>query len=313
MFKKSIFELTNKESPLGNWMESQRLKTTQKQQQRLSNDRKNTNLNKAQHLKSIGNKVCSILYTEANNDNSHTEVFKKFGWKLRNEYNGHAWYGKARAGGVSSGLEIVNAVNKKTNLYRLDIIGHGGPKGIFFAWDQAPQHGDNYVMPSLMGRSVEVVATKRNLYATTTHKAQDSTFIKTKDEDGNDIETNSLAVVGTKSASLYDINFSVFSNDAIIEFHGCNTAGHPSYGNWKDTSVWLFKEDNIAYWASILLYQAGKEKAVAIGHYAGSGPEGTLLSNDYRQNRRIVYHNGTVIIDTYKTGDLWLDIFTKML
>src|SRR5690606_39218110 len=44
--------------------------------------------------------MASILYTEASKD---VEVFKAFGWKLRNEYNQHKQYGTARAGGVNSG------------------------------------------------------------------------------------------------------------------------------------------------------------------------------------------------------------------
>jgi hypothetical protein len=168
-------------------------------------------------------------------------------------------------------------------------------------WYPIPAYAQNF----------DIVAVKKNLYMSSSFLMGDFSPLKIIVNDIYITFNDQYAVPGPASASLDDIDFSIFTNDAVIEFHGCNTAGHPDYGNWNDTSVWLYKFDNIAYWASIALYQAGKKKAVAIGHYAGStSGDATWVTNDFRTEKRVIYHNGQ-ILGTDKTeikGDLWATI-----
>lgn len=236
---------------------------------------------------------CTIFYNLGNRDSSHDEVFTSFGWALRDEYNRKKTFGLARSAGMTSGRAIVTALNNKdpNDLQRLDLIGHGDPTALLFSHEWTLP---NFDFPIPMGQSLEHSGLeKRNLYMSFTAMNNDSQI--------------GLSA-GTGAASIDEIDYSIFKKDAVIEFHACNTAGRPSYDNWNDTSVWLFKEDNIAYWMSKLLYANGKTKAVVIGHYAGAGPGSAYIRDDYRQDRRIVFHNGSVLLDTQKNGELWHDI-----
>lgn len=91
-----------------------------------------------------------------------------------------------------------------------------------------------------------------------------------------------------QSRYIDDINFSVFSEDARIQIHGCNTA--------RDS----LPCDTLTEALSKGLYNAGKKKAYVIGHVSKSnplinGPSTTNIAQDYRHGKRAIIYNGKVI------------------
>lgn len=97
------------------------------------------------------------------------------------------------------------------------------------------------------------------------------------------------------SRYVSDINFKVFTDDARIQIHGCNTARGSMPGN---TLVEEFSEQ---------IYTAGRKKAYVIGHTDKSnpninGPTTTIKQQDYRHGERSVYHNGSMVKTTKQIG-----------
>ena len=97
------------------------------------------------------------------------------------------------------------------------------------------------------------------------------------------------------SRYVSDIDFKVFTSEARIQIHGCNTAKGLMPGN---TLVEEFSEQ---------IYSAGKKKAYVIGHTDKSnpninGPKTTIKQQDYRHGERSVYHNGKLLKKTKKEG-----------
>jgi hypothetical protein len=93
---------------------------------------------------------------------------------------------------------------------------------------------------------------------------------------------------GIDGADIGEINFKNFTNNARIEIHGCNGAKEE------------LPNDNIVHDISILLFNSGKDKSYAIGHTTKNNPNikgGATKINeqDYRHNRRAIYHNGSII------------------
>lgn len=93
------------------------------------------------------------------------------------------------------------------------------------------------------------------------------------------------------SADLSEIDYKKFTNSAIIEVHGCNVASENEDAYKIST--------NFARTFSILLYQAGKKRSVAIGRVTGADPNRYGKNSkicDYRHGRRRVYHNGKALL-----------------
>jgi RHS repeat-associated protein len=111
---------------------------------------------------------------------------------------------------------------------------------------------------------------------------------------------------GEGSATIGEIDFNKFTNSAKIELHGCNTCDANS------------KNDNIAADFSTRLYDAGKTKAVVIGHSTSANPniKGKKTTNsqqDYRHGKRVVYHNGKVLFSTSIKGRIRASIIDQYL
>jgi hypothetical protein len=95
-------------------------------------------------------------------------------------------------------------------------------------------------------------------------------------------------------AVVTNIRFGAFADNAIIELHGCQTAG--TYGPF----------DSIAAKLSQGLSGAGKKTAVVIAHLDKANPNigGTknVLKQDYRHGRRVIIHNGKIVHEFTRTG-----------
>ena len=97
------------------------------------------------------------------------------------------------------------------------------------------------------------------------------------------------------SRYVSDIDFKVFTEDARIQIHGCNTARGSMPGN---TLVEEFSEQ---------IYNAGRKKAYVIGHTDKSNPningaKTTIKQQDYRHGERSIYHNGILLKTTKQKG-----------
>lgn len=88
-------------------------------------------------------------------------------------------------------------------------------------------------------------------------------------------------------SNIGEIKFGKFTNSAKVEIHGCKSAEpSPFLGNFCEAF-------------SSLLHDAGKERAVVIGHVTSNHPD----EQDYRHGTRHCYHNGTILF-AYKDGGL---------
>jgi len=100
-----------------------------------------------------------------------------------------------------------------------------------------------------------------------------------------------------ESGTIDDIDFNKFSNNAVIEIHGC-----------KACSDHILPDvDNIAQDLSQKLFKAGKKNAVVIGHTTKANPNiyddnTTKSQQDYRHDPRAAYYNGKLLFKTSKTG-----------
>ncbi|MCP4117129.1 MAG: hypothetical protein GY737_17385 [Desulfobacteraceae bacterium] len=92
-----------------------------------------------------------------------------------------------------------------------------------------------------------------------------------------------------------DINLAVFTEDARIQIHGCNTARGNIPG---DTLAESFSKE---------LYKTGKKRSYVIGHTEKSNPnirdkQTTIAQQDYRHGKRAIIHNASIIKNTLKKG-----------
>jgi hypothetical protein len=109
-----------------------------------------------------------------------------------------------------------------------------------------------------------------------------------------EIEQEHKNILGEYSGNLSEINYSKFTNTAIIEIHGCNT------GSVEEKN----KNINFSMIFSKHLHDAGKTKSVVIGHVTKANPNQhkTLTGSDYRHGGRRVYHNGKELFFTRIEG-----------
>ena len=111
---------------------------------------------------------------------------------------------------------------------------------------------------------------------------------------------------GIFSRYVSDMNFEVFTEDARVQIHGCNTAK----GNMPG--------DTLSEAISKELYSAGRKLAYVIAHTKKSNPnidgeKTTIPGQDYRHGERAIIHNGKILYTTNKEGYLNHDeIITKI-
>ena len=108
------------------------------------------------------------------------------------------------------------------------------------------------------------------------------------------------------SRHVSDIDFSVFTADARVQIHGCNTARGSMVGS---TLVEAISEE---------LYEAGKKASYVIGHTDKSNPnihgtKTTIKQQDYRHGERSIYSNGELIKKTKKAGVIRHDDIQNIL
>lgn len=110
----------------------------------------------------------------------------------------------------------------------------------------------------------------------------------------------------SESRYVSDIDFKVFTNDARIQVHGCNTARGSMPGNTLVEEI------------SERIYKGGRKKAYIIGHTDKSNPniygsKTTIKQQDYRHGERSIYHNGQLLTKTRKAGIIVHDEMQRLI
>lgn len=192
---------------------------------------------------------------------------------------------------VKNGSEIVNAINAlgKNNLISLDIVSHGNQGGIHISRNLSPPEKAGFI--------------KRNAHYQI-RKESDNPQTKTDaeymEESMHGLYSDKISKLGVSYyynqtydnspfiATLDDIDFGVFSENSVIEFHGCRTAEIVPVLN-----TWL--KDNFAAKFSAKL----GTKGVVIGHITNTAPDKNPNGNvnDYRYGKVRIYENGEILKD----------------
>lgn len=189
-----------------------------------------------------------------------------FEWAAKNVSREYAV--KPQLHPIINGRQIVRTINaqKRNSLQSIDFFVHGGYRGLWIAREENEP--------------------TRNLYMS--EEAKWAEF-----------ENSSF-----ESESIDDIDYSVFTESAKVEIHGCNACT-----NYRRSGDLFFDDDeynngeNIAGRMFMFLFEAGKISAVTIGHddFANPGINGASTryeDQDYRFGTRVVYHNGEILFTT---------------
>lgn len=182
---------------------------------------------------------------------SHNNTFGKAAFALKKEYllRNDA---KVKVVKIDTGKEFIEILNKQkeNSIISLDVITHGSSASINMSHQENANCG---IYTDEVGKHFVERIHKKGYH-----------FV-------------------AESRSIFDIDFSRFSDSATIEFHGCRSAkrflGHKS----------------IAQIASLLLQKAGKKEAIVIGHVNKSEPftrKKNKTKSDYRCRKRAIYYQG---------------------
>jgi hypothetical protein len=169
---------------------------------------------------------------------------------------------------IHTASDLVNEINRNSpnQVKSLDILSHGTPYSLNFSVKENENCG------LVTGTMAKILL-----------KVYYSSW-----EDG-------IYSFSSQSRLVSDINFSVFSLDARLQMHGCNTARGSIPG---DTLAESFSRD---------LYKAGKTLSYVIGHTDKSNPmingaTTSISAQDYRHGKRAVIHNGQMLFETNQKG-----------
>lgn len=217
------------------------------------------------------NSFIRMMFYGGAKSSSHNNTFLNAAQKVNKDYSV-----KAKIYPISQGgQQIVDKINaqNKDSVQSLDIFSHGGPKNLYFKPDQ-----DGY---------------RQDLYMTDDLEQEHGRWNRIFSSDKND-----------NGADLSEIKYSVFTDGAKVEFHGCNTA---SINDPNDV--------NFARTFSAYLYLAGKGNAVVVGHIQNANPNisGGGANSDYRHGTRRIYHGGFTLFLTRQKGRITASTINKYL
>ena len=201
---------------------------------------------------------------------------------------------------VKSGKDIVREINSigKGNLVSLDIVSHGNQGGIHISRDMSKPEKSGLIKRNahvLIRRYSDRPQTEEDaeymeesmhgLYSDYASKVGVSYYYNQKLSDSTDI------------ATLDDIDFSVFSKNAFVEFHGCRTAEVVPILN-------TYLKNNFAENFSSNL----DKDATVIGHITNAAPDKNPNGNvnDYRYGKVRMYQGGKMIKDGVSRSTLMI-------
>jgi hypothetical protein len=178
---------------------------------------------------------------------------------------------------LSTAADMVNVINEQAegSILSMDVLSHGSPWTLNFSREDNVNCGF-YGNESIRTFTNDVVAL----------------------QSGGDVNP-----FGTGAASITDISFANFVNDARIEFRGCNAANtdDPHFRRIRHLGRHLI----LAKAISEHLNAASRTRSYVIGHATGSTPNIPGRTGcDYRHGRRVIYHNGRVLYETRDRGHI---------
>jgi RHS repeat-associated protein len=199
------------------------------------------------------------------NSKEHNDVFNRAAENVNIDYTVKADEIEI----VNDGQELVGKINSQeaNSVQSIDIVGHGGSDELYF------KHGEWW---------------------------GDNDFYK-----NSKAEKAEAGYWTNDSANTLDIDYGVFTNNAKIEMHGCQTASITNEN----------KGDNLASNFSKELTKAGKTDAVVIAHTTEANPDAheTLDGDDYRHGHRRIYHDGEILFTTRAEGRIPASAINKYL
>lgn len=192
---------------------------------------------------------------------------------------------------VRNGKDIVKYINNVGvgKLTTLDIISHGNQGGIHIARKLSKPEKSGFIQ-----RNAHVMIRKHS------DRPQTDADAEYMEESMHGLYSDQISKLGVayyynqtyeKSADssyLKEIDFSKFSANSVVEFHGCRTGEIVPILN-----TWI--KDNFAKNFSDSL----GDKGIVIGHITNSSPDKNPNGNvnDYRYGKVRVYKNGSTIKD----------------
>ena len=238
-----------------------------------------------------------VLYTDSIKS-SDVNTFKNAAITLAEIYKAKYSGDTVKVEFVRSGKEIVKHINNVGvgKLTTLDIISHGNQGGIHIARKLAKPE-----QSGLIQRNAHVMIRR---HSDNPQTEADAEFME---ESMHGIYSDYFSKIGVayyynqtyeKSADisfLKEIDFSKFSANSVVEFHGCRTAEIVPFLN-----TWV--KDNFAKNFSDGL----GDKGIVIGHITNSSPDKNPNGNvnDYRYGKVRVYKNGNTIKDNVERWGL---------
>lgn len=220
---------------------------------------------------------------------SHNSAFK---FAAQNTQASYKNYYTNKIDFAKTGDFIVDTIEAQTagSIGRMDIVTHASPTACYMV-----RNKDTKASGELADIPIEPVDMREsnNLWASRTSRAVEA---------GWDVPT------GDEQATIYDIETDRFTNDAVIEFHGCRIADTP------DVMIY----DNIAENLSEYFYSDGKTRVVILGHATKANPSingerTTIAAQDYRHGKRIAVHNGKILFSTTRKKHIGRDEILKFL
>ncbi len=236
-------------------------------------------------VKNKDKRIHMYLASMNNKKQSHNYTFEAQALNLQQKYiEKYGDSGVQKINRVHSGLEIVVAINtqEENTIATLDIFSHGGYSGLWFYHDMedGPPDVTDY---NTLGYEWQFDNEYNGLYMSEEEY---------ESEEGITPDTPQM----TKAATLEEIKYANFTNDARIELHGCDTGGTG--------------KDSFGAKLSEKLHSNGKTDAVVISHI---GACSDAKDNDPRRGSRVVFWNGDIILSTFISGEIKQDDITKAL
>jgi hypothetical protein len=194
---------------------------------------------------------------------AHNSAFYSAALNVKKDYDGNVKIVK-----ITTAEKMVQLLNSNTEgtVTSLDILSHGTPYSLNFSIKENENCGLVTGMAAKLGLKIYYSSWDDGVYS-----------------------------FSVQSRYISDINFKVFTDDARIQIHGCNTARGSIPG------------DTLTETISKELFAAGKSKAYVIGHTTKSNPNisgeyTTIAGQDYRHGRRAIIYNGELLKETTKKG-----------
>lgn len=172
---------------------------------------------------------------------------------------------------ISTAADLLSKINSLPikSVQSLDILSHGTPYSLNFATKENENQGlvTGFIAKMLL-----------KIYY-------------------SDIFDGEIYNFGSFSRYVDDIKFEVFTSDARVQIHGCNTARGSIPGNTLAEAI------------SLGLWNSDRKSAYVIGHTTKSNPKingakTTVTEQDYRHGERAIIYNGKTLYTTNKKGYL---------